>query len=178
MTEAPLWRLRNAHYLNIINADGSANEWEHKEVSRESGRSVRKIFTVPALLDPETIVFRLDEETTVPRSPRGEEYIQFLGDPTPEMEPLNDAAEAISASLAKRWEHPIDTLPVNGGMSTEEQVFMQKMMATFANTTGETNQSVSKVEYDALRADLDALKASIASSASQIPVETSPTIRR
>lgn len=177
--EAPLYRLRTAHYLNIVNDDGSANEWEHSETSRETGKRVRKVFTVPALLDTDTIVYRLDDGTSAPRSPRGEEYIRFLGDPTPDMEALNDAAEVLSETFRQRWEHPIDTLPVNGGMTAAEQAFMETMMKTFAGAAQTQNQSVSKADYDALKADLEALKASIAGNASQIPAESTPAaIRR
>lgn len=37
--------------------------------------------------------------------------IIFEGEPTPEMEPLNDAAEAITTTLRKKWErNPIDMI--------------------------------------------------------------------
>lgn len=37
--------------------------------------------------------------------------IIFVGDPTPDMMPIDDEARAISESFAKKWKHPIESLP-------------------------------------------------------------------
>ena len=123
MPEAPRWRLVNAHYLRVPELpDGTKVEWEHKETSRESGRSVRKLFPGPILLNPnDGADCNYPGELIVAHAIDGahnlrQDYI-FEGEPTPEMEPLNDAAQAISDSLRTKWEHPIDSIPVNGGMS-------------------------------------------------------------
>jgi hypothetical protein len=53
MTEAPRWRLISPHYLKVPELpDGTKVEWEHKETARESGRTIRKLFAVPMLLEP------------------------------------------------------------------------------------------------------------------------------
>src|SRR5580704_3501087 len=115
MTEAPRWRLTNPHYLKVFALpDGTRCEWEHKETSRETGRSVRKLYPVPILLNPsdpadcnypgEIIVAHEGDHNLT-------QDIIFEGPPTQEMEPLNDAAQAISDSMRDRWLHPIDTLP-------------------------------------------------------------------
>lgn len=164
MTSAPQWRLRCQHYLNVPNT-----VWEHNETNRETGKAARKQFPVPALLETDTIVYRLDEGATAPRNAEREGLVEFLGEPTPDMEPWNEEAEVISESFAKKWEHPIDTLPANGGMSGDEKVFMEKMMMAFAGAAQAPNQSVSRADYDALKADLDALRAAIAGNASVMP---------
>ncbi len=165
--EAPRWRLINAHYLRVPQLpDGTVIEHEHKETARESGRTIRKLFPVPMLLDPKDAAdcnypgeIIVAHEVEGARNERAD-YL-FLGEPTPEMEPLNDAAEAISNSLRSKWEHPIDTLPVNGGMNSEESAFMAKMMEAFGKGTAQ-NQSVPQAEYDALKERLAALEAAIA----------------
>jgi len=142
MSEAPRWSLRNAHYLKVAELpDGTKCEWEHKETSRESGRTVRKLFPVPILLDPrDPADCNYPGEVIVTHFVEGAHIlvrdIIFVGEPTPEMEPLNEPAQAISDSLRGKWEHPIDTLPANGGMNQAEQAFMQSMMANFAKEIG------------------------------------------
>ena len=173
MPEAPRWRLVNAHYLRVPELpDGTKVEWEHKETSRESGRSVRKLFPVPILLNPnDGADCNYPGELIVAHAVDGahnlrQDYI-FEGEPTPEMEPLNDAAQAISDSLRTKWEHPIDSIPVNGGMSSAEQVFMQNMMSQFAKEVGaalpKANLSVPDSEVDELKERLAKLEALIAS---------------
>src|SRR5215471_7733981 len=39
--------------------------------------------------------------------------VVFVGDPGPDMIPLDDEAKAISASFSKKWVNPIEDLPVN-----------------------------------------------------------------
>ncbi len=172
MTEAPRWRLIAPHYLRVPELpDGTKIEWEHKETARESGRTVRKLFPVPMLLNPndgadcnypgELIVAHAVDGARNERH----DYI-FLGDPTQEMEPLNDAAQAITDSLRERWIHPVDTLPVNGGMSSAEQVFMQQMMTAFAKEIGtalpKTNIAVPDAETADLKERLAKLEALLA----------------
>ena len=137
MLEAPRWRLTNPHHLNVAQLpDGTRVEWEHRETARETGRTVRKLYPVPMYLNPadpsdhnhpgEIIVAHaVDGAHNNPR-----DYI-FSAPPTSEMEPLNDAAEAISAVWQDRWDNPIDSLPSNGGMTSSESAFMAKMMEAF-----------------------------------------------
>lgn len=173
MTEAPRWSLRNAHYINVEQLlDGTRIEWEHKETARESGRTVRKLFPVPMLLDPkEPADCNYPGEVIVAHHAEGarnepRDYI-FFGEPTPEMEPLNDEAQAISDALRPKWTHPIETLPMNGGMNEQERLFMENMMKTFAGAmqTQAPNQSVPKEQYDELKDRLAKLEATIASQA-------------
>lgn len=105
------WSLRNPHYLNV-----PGNEWLHEETDRETGRRNRKMYTVPQLLDPANPQDQnYPGEVIVCHEGKGERKdIIFEGEPTPDMEALDDEAKAISASLMKKWEHPIDALPANG----------------------------------------------------------------
>ena len=172
MSEAPRWSLRNAHYLRVPELpDGTKVEWEHKETSRESGRSVRKLFPVPMLLDPrDGADCNYPGEIIVAHAVDGAHNLRadiiFIGDPTPEMEPLNEAAQAITDSLRTKWEHPIETLPANGGMNPAEQAFMQSMMSSFAKEIGaalpKSNIAVPDDEKEELKARLAKLEAAIA----------------
>jgi hypothetical protein len=82
---------------------------------------------------PGEIIVAVDAGANGRNDPR--DYI-FDGKPTPEMEPLNEAAQAITDAARSKWDHPINSLPINGSMSTQEQAFMQNMMTEFAKTIG------------------------------------------
>lgn len=174
MTEAPRWRLLAPHYLNVAQyPDGTKVEWEHKETNAINGRAVRKLFAVPLLLnneDPND--YNYPGEIIVAMEVEGahnlrQDYI-FTGAPTRDMEPLNAEAEALTEQHKARWTHPIDTLPVNGGMSRDEMAFMENMMKAFAQQVGAAqpqvpNTSVSREAYDELQERLTKLEALIAS---------------
>jgi hypothetical protein len=173
MSNFPRWRLTQPHYLNVLAlGDGTKVEWEHKETSRETGRAIRKLYPVPALLNPDDssdynypgeIIVASEVEGAHNAYPRD---IIFSGEPTQEMEPLNEEAEAITESLRMKWEHPINSLPANGGMNAQEQAFMENMMASFAKQIGATmqapNATVPQAQYDELKERLAKLEAMIA----------------
>jgi len=159
MVDAPRWRLMTSHYLNV-----PGTEWEHNESDRTTGKAVRKLFSVGLLLDPRNPQdCNRDGDCVVTHEIEGARLVRgdfiFLGDPTLDMEPMNDEAEAISDSLKDKWAHPIDTLPANGGMNDAEKAFMEKMMLAFAGAASAPNQTVPKEDYDALLKRVLALEA-------------------
>lgn len=172
--ECPRWRLLAPHYINVPTLpDGTRVEWEHKETNRVSGRAVRKLYPVPMLLNPEDPndqTPRGSGEIIVSQEAEGGFFnrndLLFEGPPTRDMEPLNEAAEAITEQHKARWVHPIETLPANGGMNSQEQQFMQTMMADFARQVGaslpQNNTSVPREDYDVLKERLAKLEAIIA----------------
>lgn len=171
--EAPRWRLINAHYLPVATLpDGTDVEYQQSETNRESGRVNRKTFQVPMFLNPgDSADQNYPGEIIVAHEVEGahnerRDYI-FTGEPTPEMEPLNEAAEAISDSLRAKWTHPIDSLAPNGQMSDAESAFMTKMMEAFGKVTAPT--SVPKADYDALQARLAALEAALLAKPVEAP---------
>lgn len=104
------WRLTAAHYLNV-----PGTEYEYKETDRTSGKQLKQVYQVPLLLDPkDPTCCNRDGDCIVVRGTAGRFEFEFIGDPTPDMEPLDDEAREISASFADRWKHPIDSLPANG----------------------------------------------------------------
>jgi hypothetical protein len=171
MTECPRWRLLAAHYLNVPTyPDGTRVEYEHKETNALNGRAVRKLFSVPLLLNPDDpndynypgeiiVTQQVDDGHCLAPD------IVFLGAPTRDMEPLNAEAEVISNQHRARWVNPIETLPANGGMDDKEMAFMQNMMKAFAGQVGPTNTSVPQSDFDALKAELESIKALLAKPA-------------
>ena len=170
MPEAPRWRLNSKHYLRVAELpDGTRVEWEHKETSRETGRTVRKLYPVPILLDPDVPGdCNYPGEIIVAHAVDGainlSQDLIFEGNPTPEMEPLNDAAQAITATMRDQWDHPIESLPANGGMTLAESAFMQRLMETFerAATPAATASGVTQAQYDELKAQVAALTTALA----------------
>lgn len=167
------WRLMTPHYLNIIDPDsGEATEWVYAETDRTTGKARRKVYHVPQLLDPkDPTQLNFGDDIVVCQEGKGQpKDIIFFGEPTPDMEPMDEEAEAISAGLQHKWTHPIDTLPVNGGMNEQEQRFMEQMMKAFGGAT-QQNTSVTQAQYDELKRELEAMKALMQgnSSASQLP---------
>ena len=104
------WRLTDSHYLAV-----TGTEWEYKETNRETNRQARKVYEVPLYLNPKDASdwnYPHDEAIIVsnkfnPAYPRD---IVFRGTPTPDMEPLDDEAQAISDAERKHWIHPIEAL--------------------------------------------------------------------
>jgi hypothetical protein len=167
MTEAPRWRLNSSHYLKVAELpDGTRCEWEHKETSRETGRTVRKLYPVPILLNPgDPADCNYPGEIIVAHAVDGASNLSadiiFEGAPTPEMEPLNPTALAITDSMRHQWDHPIESLPSNGGMTSAESAFMQRMMEAFERVAPSPAlaPSVTQAQYDELKAQVAALQA-------------------
>lgn len=151
------WKLMQPHYLNVLAlADGTEAEWVHEETNRTTGRMARKTFKVPLLLDTNNPQdFNDPEGIVVCFEGKGERNdIQFIGDPTPDMEPLDDEAEEISQGMQAKWTHPIDSLPANGGMNDRERAFMDAMMKAFSGGAMPQNTPVPNAEVEALKAQV------------------------
>lgn len=106
------WRLIEPHYIYGQYPDSSETEWEYREVDRLSGREMRKRYKVPAWFDRDTIVCHAG------KGQKGD--CVFEGDPTSNMEPLDDEARAIHASVQHTFgNHPIDSLR---GVGLEDRI--------------------------------------------------------
>lgn len=102
------WKLMVAHYLNV-----EGEEWEYTENDRKTGRPKRYKFPVPRHLDPRdpscwTNAWgpkdNEEGEILVCYKGKGEASdIVFIGDPTPDMLPVDDEAREISASFEHKW---------------------------------------------------------------------------
>ena len=154
------WRLTAPHYLNV-----PGTEWEHKETDQSTGKQARKVFLVPALLNPDTASdCNYPGEIIVCYDGKGQgRDIVFEGDPTPDMEPLDEEAEAISATFRAQWQHPIESLAPNGESYSSDLLRMLEAQLLKAGK-GEAaqavpNSGVSREEFEALQAQLAALMA-------------------
>lgn len=144
------WRLTAPHYLNT-----EGIEYEHRELNTDTGVQARKIFLVPILLDPNT-------PGNSQRAPNGEggayivchkgkgapRDIILVGDPTPDMEPLDDEARAISESFAGKWKHPIDSIGNEDYGATVAANFERQMTALFNKVGGAVSPATSGVNAD------------------------------
>lgn len=107
------WMLIEPHYLNVPDT-----KWEYVETDRATGRPIRKQFDVPIFLHPEdpsnwtekdianngqVIGGRVIVSDGVGAAPTD---IIFVGDPTPNMLPLDDHAREVSARFASVWKAP------------------------------------------------------------------------
>lgn len=149
------WRLVNAHYLNVPDT-----EWEYQESDRNTGANNRKRFPVGRFLDPN------DPSSNTPRG-SGEVIVchagkgirsdwTFSGDPTPEMEPVDEEAEAISKACAPKWKHPIDSLPGTVDFSQSLIAGFEKAMMQVAP---QPNTAVSQNDLAAVHAQMAELMA-------------------
>ena len=104
------WRLTQPHYLNLADS----TKWEYTETDRITGRPKRTQFNVPQFLDPNSDddirAFGQPDPDGVPSiivsdgndDPKPKDVV-FLGDPTPDMYPIDDAAKALSAKFNSIW---------------------------------------------------------------------------
>lgn len=107
------WKLMTPHYLHLVDK----TEWEYKETTRD-GKQKRMTVQVPRFLHPHDPGDwnntwghgqSLEGEIIVctPGTGASRDY-EFLGDPTPDMMPLDDEAAAISAKFTERWSYKPD----------------------------------------------------------------------
>jgi hypothetical protein len=102
------WKIMVPHYLNV-----PGEQWEYVENDRKTGRPKRHKFNVPRLLDPGDPTCWTNRwgnkddaegEVIVCHEGTGNESdIIFIGDPTPDMVPVDDEAKEISAKFTERW---------------------------------------------------------------------------
>lgn len=190
------WKLAAPHYLNTTDKI----EWEYVEEDLHgsrtaggrpgagSGSGQRRVrYPVPLMLDPrdaadhnypqlEAIIVANKPDRAFPHD------IIFLGDPTPDMIPLDEDAEQISAGFAERWVHPIDSLSSTYDQSVIGDLEkMIKRAVAEVGMTPEESMRKAKAENksfdDAIpRSEFDALKAEMALLRKQLAGEDEPTV--
>lgn len=145
----------SAHYLTV-----PGTHWEQNETDRNTGKSNRKVHNVGLLLNPddaadcdrngEIIVYSAVEGGRGPKFGH-----EFLGEPTPEMEPINDEAQTISDSLRAKWEKPFDSFQTaaDGDFSTRLLAGIEKALNKASQNTGDVPGAtvVPITEYNALK---------------------------
>lgn len=206
----PRWKLVAPHYLNIVPGNGqNPIQWEYVEEDLHAKRTgaspgrpgaggnngQRRVrYTVPLMMDPRTpgdwnypndeaIIVSTEFSRAFPND------IVFAGEPTPDMVPMDEAAERISASLAHKWVHPIEGMP-NADHSTSIITNLERMITGLVKQQGETPEQamrratvegkafsipedmVARSDFEALKAQMEELKAMLtAQMTPEHPVE-------
>ena len=135
-TNMARWKLINSHYLNV-----PGEKWEYKELDRNTGRERRIQIDVPRLLDPNDPGCwtnrwgnkdNADGEIVVCHAGKGDSHdIIFIGDPTPDMIPVDDEAKEISNSFAEHWRYKPDNADISFSQSLVDK-FQIEMEAVAA----------------------------------------------
>lgn len=143
------WKLAVSHYLNV-----PGTEWEYSEADRSTGRPVRRKFSVPRLLDirdPQDWTNKwgnndnAEGEIIVCHEGKGEpKDVVFIGDPSPDMIPVDDEAIAITNALKPKWEMRPEILPGDYSQSLVDK-FQIQMQDADAKAREAGNANVDKV---------------------------------
>lgn len=138
------WRLTGKHYLNVTIPDDPDNpiEWIYEETDTRSGRRIRKRYKVPLYMNPdEPSYYHVNGELYVAKEgkvPPMKGALLFDGDPTPDMDPMDDEAEAISASCKAKWTAPMGetAFPGQGGNFGDKLLaqLSEQLAAVMANS--------------------------------------------
>jgi hypothetical protein len=133
------WKIAIPMYLNCIG--DAATVWEYKEVDRSTGRERRKTLPVPRLLNPEDPADwtwvdpasnrdNKNGEIIVCHEGKGKDRdIAFIGDPTPDMIPVDDEAKAISNGFADHWRYKPESAEISYSQSMLDKFMAEKAEA-------------------------------------------------
>lgn len=122
------WRLTASHYLNVPGV-----KYTREETDRDTGEVAKFDYDVPMFLDIRNPPRRYNQDGNIfvtnvkPIGPSRDVY--FLGDPTPDMEPVDDEAREISGKM--RWQNPMgeEAFPTSGGSYGGSEGFGAAMIA-------------------------------------------------
>lgn len=157
------WKLTEDHYLNVRRVRKGATEWEYRETDRTSGEEERVRFVVPLYCEKEWIVCAKGSEHPEDNGRIGPVIFDGEAIPGPAMEPLDDEAKAISASLEHKWIHPIDNIPSQGGFSATLLAGLEKQLDELSRKLPPPQpvaaSGVTREEFEALQTQLAALLA-------------------
>ena len=145
------WRLTAPHYINV-----PGTEWEYKETNRDTGRQGRKVFEVPLHLDPDQPADQnYPGEVVVCHEGKGQARdIIFLGEPTPDMEPIDDEARKLSDSLRHKWIHPIESLGSQGVYGEGLIEAFQREIAKISAGQNVSTKGIDPAEFAKLQAQV------------------------
>ena len=140
------WRLTAAHYLNL----DPSEEYSYEETDRNTGRRNKQVFKVPRPLDPkDPRDCNYDGEVIVGQGSgtMPKDYI-FTGPPTPDMLPLDEAAQLLSDRESPKWINPID-----GAAKRDDLGDAIRDIAAIAGSS-RPGGMVPREEFDELKAQL------------------------
>lgn len=160
------WRVTAKHYINAKQF-GEDTTWVREETNRDTGRAFRRTFAVPLYIDPEDPICINKNLGFCVVATEGSEMpgdIIILGPPTPDMEPLDDAAKEITKAESLKWKDPINSLPINIGEDFGNQLLA--MLTVQFNTVA--NQPANTSLKGAGKDEIAELKAMLAATQEQV----------
>lgn len=129
------WALKAKHYLTVEDC-----EYEYTETERSTGKARKLKFKVPRFLDPDDPNdINYPPDVIVCYSGKGlPRDIVFFGEPTPDMEPLDEEAVAISKKLEPKWINPMgeQALPATGSYSDAMLANFERALNDMINRIG------------------------------------------
>jgi hypothetical protein len=124
------WKLACSHYLMTV----KPAKWRYSHTDRLTGDLIEKEYIIPRLLDVGDPKCWTDKFGGVPVSRGGNDPdamgeinvrqgqgepndIEFIGDPTPDMVPLDAEAEEISARFKEHWAYKPDGVEISNSQA-------------------------------------------------------------
>lgn len=136
------WKLVTPHYLNV-----PGEVWEYIETDRKTGRPMRNKYTVPKLLHPDDPTAWTSQwgtrgneegEIIVCHEGKGEPTDQvFIGDPTPDMIPIDDEAKALSKTFEDRWKYKPETAHLTFSQSMIDKFQAEQAMLAVKSSSSD-----------------------------------------
>ena len=164
------WRLMAKHYINATR-HGEKTQWMREETNRDTGRVARTLFNVPTYLDPDDPRDQNYPGEIIVAYEKGArpQDLVFTGEPTPDMEPVDEEAQKISDDTRPKWKHPIDSLSPTGGNYSEALLaLLSKQLEEAANKSGPPARAVDEAAFKKMQEDLKALMESNAKMQAQL----------
>lgn len=176
------WRVTAKHYINAKQF-GEDTTWVREETNRDTGRAFRRTFVVPLYIDPEDPICINKNTGYCVVATDGAEMpgdIIILGPPTPDMEPLDDDARAITKAESVKWKDPINSLPISIGDDFGNQL-LAMLTSQFNSVAAQPNTSLKGAgpsEIDELKKMLVAQQEQIAKliNGGQAPTAEEPLV--
>ena len=164
------WRLMAKHYINATR-HGEKTQWMREETNRDTGRVARTLFHVPTYLDPDDPRDQNYPGEIIVAHEKGArpQDLVFSGEPTPDMEPVDEEAQKISDATRPKWKHPIDSLSPTGGNYSEALLaLLSKQLEEATNKSGFAPRTVDEAAFKKMQEDLKALMESNAKMQAQL----------
>ena len=161
------WRLTAKHYINATR-HGERTQWMREETNRDTGRVNRMLFDVPVYLDPDDPRDQNYPGEIIVAYEKGAQPRDLIlsGEPTPDMEPVDEEAQKISDATRPKWKHPIDSLSPTGGNYSEALLtLLTKQLEEAARKSGAPARASGAIDEAAFKKMQEDMKALMESNA-------------